>query len=118
MSRRILHILLVLLLGWLTIGEAYHYHPDGGERWQFVSIPPVSSPSAAETHEAEGNDSPGGRSPCPLDFWASLLSTTILLVALLLLSPAPGATFTDRPTERRVSRTPLLLSARAPPLPA
>lgn len=118
MTRRGLHLLLSLLVGLLTIGEAYHYHPDGGERWQFVAIPPIPSPSAEEASGTNGNDPPAGGAACPLDLWASLLSTTIILLALLLLPPARGTRVADRAGARIASRTALLVSTRAPPLPA
>jgi hypothetical protein len=85
MKRRILHIILIAVVALLSIGEAYHYHPDGGSRWHVAAFP-----SAPVSPATDGGTADGSPTVCPLHFWASVFSTVSLLIALLLLPPDPA----------------------------
>ena len=88
MRRRILHIILIAVVAFLSVGEAYHFHPDGGSRWHFAAFP--FAPSSTDASGSDGNTPIGSPNACPLHFWASVFSTLTILLALLLLPPAPA----------------------------
>jgi len=88
--RRFLHIFVVAVVALLSIGEAYHYHPEGGARWHFAAFPVGPSPEAPDGSDRKGETPSNGPTVCPLHFWASVFSTVTILLALLLVPPAPA----------------------------
>jgi hypothetical protein len=82
---RTLHILVVTLVAVLSVGEAYHFHPEGGARWHFAAVTFVPASPATDGGSTDGNPN-----ACPLHFWASVFSTVTILLALLLIPPAPA----------------------------
>ncbi|MFQ5839368.1 MAG: hypothetical protein ACE5HK_01440 [Candidatus Methylomirabilales bacterium] len=115
MTRRGLNILLIALVGLLSIGEAYHSHPDGGEGWYLVAFPSAPSSSTTDSSDSDGQTSAKPPTTCPLHFWSSLLAATSLLPSFLLLPPATGTNPYERTPHSNLSWTGPPLSIRAPP---
>lgn len=111
MKRRILHIILIAVVALLSIGEAYHYHPDGGSRWHVASFP-----SAPVSPATDGGTADSGPTVCPLHFWASVFSTVTILLALLLLPPAPAIRLRRSTPLSPPSWSGFALAIRGPPL--
>ena len=111
MRRRILHIILIAVVAFLSVGEAYHFHPDGGSRWHFAAFPfaPVSPAT-------DGGTTDGSPTVCPLHFWASVFSTLTILLALLLLPPAPAIRLHRSTPLSPLSWSGFALAIRGPPL--
>ncbi|MCI0410827.1 MAG: hypothetical protein L0191_20075 [Acidobacteria bacterium] len=112
--RRILHIFVVTVVALLSVGEAYHYHPEGGARWHFAAVP--FAPSPTDASGADGNTPIGSPTACPLHFWASVFSTLAILLALLLLPPAPATRLHRSTLLSPPSRSWLAPVIRGPPL--
>lgn len=115
MRRRTLHIPLIVAIALLSVGEAYHYHPDGGAWWQFVGSPFAASSSTgatdADTHATQNNPA----HTCLLHFWSSLLSTTSISLPVVLAPPARANRLSDHTSHATASGTTLPLSIRGPP---
>jgi len=114
MRRRILHIILIAVVAFLSVGEAYHFHPDGGSRWHFAAVP--FTPSSTDASGSDGNSPIGSPNACPLHFWASVFSTLTILLALLLLPPAPAIRLHRSTPLSPLSWSGFALAIRGPPL--
>ncbi|MFQ5881759.1 MAG: hypothetical protein ACE5I9_04720 [Candidatus Methylomirabilales bacterium] len=115
MIRRSLYIILIAVVVLLSIGEAYHYHPDGGERWHFASFPFASRSSVPDSSTSDGKATANSPTACPLHFWSSLLSTISILLPSLLLPPAIETNLYERTPHSIPSWTEISLPIRAPP---
>lgn len=116
MRRRSLHIILVGALVLLSIGEAYHYHPGGGQDWRFVAVPIAASSSTTDAPDAD-NHAAGSHSShsCLLHFWSSLLSTTSISLSFVLVPPTTETTLREGTLRAAGSWTELPPSIRGPP---
>jgi hypothetical protein len=114
MRRRTLPILLIVVVAILSLGEAYHFHPEGGARWH-VAFPFATPSPTTDTHGSDRNTPATGPTACPLHFWASVLSTVALLLVLLLLPPTSATTLHQAASSRAPSWSGLALSIRGPP---
>lgn len=114
MRRRSLHIALIVAIALLSIGEAYHYHPDGGAWWQFVGSPFAASSSTDATDSGDHGTARDSRT-CLLHFWSSLLSTSSISLPVVLAPPARATRLSDHTSHVTASGTTLSLSIRGPP---
>jgi hypothetical protein len=114
MRRRSLHIVLIFAMALLSIGEAYHYHPDGGAWWQFVGSPFAAS---SPTDAADSGDHGTAHSSrtCLLHFWSSLLSGTSISLPVVLAPPASATRLPQSTVDHAAFWTTLPLSIRGPP---
>lgn len=85
MRRRTLPIVLIVVVALLSIGQAYHYHPNGDNRWQVVALP--FAPSTTDASDSDSRTTSNGLDTCLLHFWSSLFSTISILLLSLLLPP-------------------------------
>ena len=115
MTRRSFHVILIGVVMLLSIGEAYHYHPDGGKSWSFVALPFTSSSSTTDSSDSEGQAASSGSHDCVLHFWSSLLSTSSIVVAFVLAPPVRVTALYEHTSICIPSREQLTFSARAPP---
>jgi hypothetical protein len=115
MRRRSLHIALIVAIALLSIGEAYHYHPDGGAWWQFVGSPFAASSStdATDAHSHATQNNPAHT--CLLHFWSSLLSGTSISLPVVLAPPVRATRLPQRTVDHAAFWTTLSLSIRGPP---
>lgn len=113
MRRRSLHIILIAVVVLLSIGQAYHYHPDGGERWHLVAFP--FAPSSTDVPDSDSPTPSNSRDTCLLHFWSSLVSTISILLLSLLLPPARQTNLYERTPDSIPSWTGFPLSIRGPP---
>jgi hypothetical protein len=114
--RRIPHIFVITVVAVLSVGEAYHFHPDGGAHWHFVAFPVGPSPVAPDGSHREGETPSNGPTVCPLHFWASVFSTLTILLALLLLAPNPAVRLHQFIPLNPPSWSGFALAIRGPPL--
>ncbi len=115
MRRRGFHIILIAVLALLSIGEAYHYHPDGGKRWQFVAFPFTASLPTTNTSDPNGHSASSSLDTCLLHFWSSLLSTISILLLSLLLPPVRKSSRYERTPNSIPAWIGLSVSTRGPP---
>ncbi|MFQ5658136.1 MAG: hypothetical protein ACE5G5_11385 [Candidatus Methylomirabilales bacterium] len=115
MTRRTLSTLLIGVVMLLSLGEAYHYHPDEGERWQLVAFPFAPSSSATDTSDSDSKTTSNTPTTCLLHFWSSLLSATSFIFPFALVPPASQTNLCQRTPHSTPSWTGLLLSIRGPP---
>ncbi len=114
MRRRSLHVVLIAAILLLSIGEAYHYHPDGGEGWRFVASP-FRNPSSTDATDAGDHGTAHSSRTCLLHFWSSLLSTSSITLPVVLVPPARATRLFGRTPVATASGTTLPLSIRGPP---
>jgi hypothetical protein len=113
MRRRSLHIVLIAAIGLLSIGQAYHYHPDGGKHWHLVAFP--FDPSTADVPQPDSSAPSHSRDTCLLHFWSSLFSTVSFLLLSRLLPPERRTTLSDWAPQTISAWTGFPLSIRGPP---
>jgi hypothetical protein len=113
MRRRSLHIILIAVVVLLSIGQAYHYHPDGGERWHLVAFP--FAPSSTDVPDSDSPTPSNSRDTCLLHFWSSLFSTISILLLSLLLPPVRKTNLYDWAPQTISAWTGFSLSIRGPP---
>ena len=111
--RRSLHIVLIAVVALLSIGQAYHYHPDGGNRWTVVAFP--FTPSTADGADSDSRTTSNGLDTCLLHFWSSLFSTISIMLLSLLLPPVRKTYRYDWAPQTRSAWTGFPLSIRGPP---
>jgi hypothetical protein len=111
--RRSLHIVLIAVVALLSIGHAYHYHPDGGNRWTVVAFP--FTPSTADGADSDDHTTSNSLHTCLLHFWSSLFSTISILLLSLLLPPVRKTNLSDWAPQTLSAWTGFALSIRGPP---
>jgi len=113
MRRRSVPIVLTAAIVLLSIGQAFHYHPDGGKQWHLAAFP--FSPASTDVPDG-GTPTPGpGPDTCLLHFWSFLFSTMSILLLALLLPPARKTILIEPTLSSRSAWTELSVSIRAPP---
>lgn len=113
--QRILHIFVITVVALLSVGEAYHYHPEGGAHWHFAAFPVGPSAEAPDGSDTEGETPRNDPTVCPPHFWASVFSTLTILLALLLLPPSPTTRHHRSTPLSPPSRNGFALAIRGPP---
>lgn len=113
--RRTLHIILIGVVTLLSIGEAYHYHPDGGKSWNLVALPFTPSSSTTDSSDSNGNTPAKSPHDCLLHFWSSLLSASSIVVTFILAPPVRATALFEHTSYSLSSHKGFRLSARAPP---
>ena len=113
MKRRSVPIVLTAAIALLSIGQAYHYHPDGGKHWYLVALP--SAPASADTPDRGAPTPAHGSETCLLHFWSFLFSTISILLLALLLPPARKTILSEPALYSHPAWTGLSLSIRGPP---
>lgn len=113
MRRRTVPIVLTAAIVLLSIGQAYHYHPDGGKHWYLVALP--SAPASADTPDRDAPTPAHGSETCLLHFWSFLFSTMSFLLPVLFLPAARKTILTEPTLDGHQAWTGFYRSIRGPP---
>lgn len=111
--RRSLCIVLIVVVALLSIGQAYHYHPHGGNGWTVVAFP--FTPSTADASDSDGHTTSSSLHTCLLHFWSFLFSTMSILLFSLLLPPVRKTNLSDWAPQILSAWTRFPFSIRGPP---